>query len=342
MKCYGQTFLVTGGAGYIGSHTVVKLLEAGAKVIVLDNLSNAKRDVLKRIDIVTNKRPDFILGDIRDHSLLRSVFNNHRLDAVLHFAGLKAVGESEAIPLKYYDNNVNGSITLIDEMYRSGVKKIVFSSSATVYGDSNAVQYTETTPLKPINVYGRTKLIVEEILRDVKISDPEWKIALLRYFNPVGAHESGLLGEEPAGIPNNLMPYIAQVATGKRERLQIFGADYPTSDGTGERDYIHVEDLAAGHLAALAKLDDTSKILTFNLGTGRPYSVLEVIRAFERAAGVVIPFEIIARRAGDLAAYYADPSLAESELGWKAKLDIERMCADVWRWQTSHLSREHP
>ena len=328
------TILVTGGTGYIGSHTVVQLLEAGNKVVILDNLCNSKREVINRIETITGRRPEFILGDIRDRATLRSLFNSHQIDAVIHFAGLKAVGESEAKPLMYYDNNVSGSVVLFEEMARAGVKNVVFSSSATVYGDPGVVQYTEDLPLKPVNVYGRTKLMVEDILRDLKKSDPAWRIALLRYFNPVGAHESGLIGEDPSGIPNNLMPFVAQVAVGKRPKLQIFGNDYPTPDGTGKRDYIHVDDLAAGHLAALKALNQSPETVTVNLGTGRPYSVLEMVNAFAVASGKPVPYEIAPRRAGDLPEYYADPSLAKQRLGWEAQYDIERMCADTWRWQS--------
>lgn len=329
-----QQILVTGGAGYIGSHTVVQLLEAGAQVIVLDNLCNSKREVINRIEKITGRRPEFAVGDIRDRALLRSVFNNHKIDSVIHFAGLKAVGESEAEPLKYYDNNVSGSVVLFEEMARAGVKTLVFSSSATVYGDPGVVQYTEDLPLKPVNVYGRTKLMVEDVLRDLKKADSTWRIALLRYFNPVGAHESGLIGEDPSGIPNNLMPFVAQVAVGKREKLTIFGDDYPTLDGTGMRDYIHVDDLAAGHLAALNVLSASAKTLTVNLGSGRPYSVLEMVNAFADASCKPVPYEVTQRRAGDLPEYYADPSLAKRLLGWQARHDIDRMCADTWRWQS--------
>lgn len=329
-----QHILVTGGTGYIGSHTVVQLLEAGNQVVILDNLCNSKREVVNRIEQITGKRPDLVIGDIRDRATLRSLFANHAIDAVIHFAGLKAVGESVAEPLKYYDNNVSGSVVLFEEMARANVKTLVFSSSATVYGDPGVVQYTEDLPLKPVNVYGRTKLMVEDILRDHKHADPCWRIALLRYFNPVGAHQSGLIGEDPSGIPNNLMPFIAQVAVGKREKLQIFGNDYPTSDGTGKRDYIHVDDLAAGHLAALKALNQSPATITVNLGTGRPYSVLEVINAFSAVSGKPVPYEIAPRRAGDLPEYYAEPSLAKQLLGWVAQHDIERMCADTWRWQS--------
>ena len=328
-----QHILVTGGTGYIGSHTVVQLLEAGNKVVILDNLCNSKREVVNRIEQITGKRPDLVIGDIRDRATLRSLFANQSIDAVIHFAGLKAVGESVAEPLKYYDNNVSGSVVLFEEMARAGVKTLVFSSSATVYGDPGVVQYTEDLPLKPVNVYGRTKLMVEDILRDLKNADPAWRIALLRYFNPVGAHESGLIGEDPTGIPNNLMPFIAQVAVGKRDKLQIFGNDYPTPDGTGKRDYIHVDDLAAGHLAALKALKQSPETITVNLGTGRPYSVLEMVNAFAAASGKPVPYEIAPRRAGDLPEYYAEPSLAKERLGWVAQHDIGRMCKDTWRWQ---------
>lgn len=329
-----QHILVTGGTGYIGSHTVVQLLEAGNKVVILDKLCNSKREVVNRIEQITGKRPDLVVGDIRDRATLRSLFANQAIDAVIHFAGLKAVGESVAEPLKYYDNNVSGSVVLFEEMARANVKTLVFSSSATVYGDPGVVQYTEDLPLTPVNVYGRTKLMVEDMLRDLKHADPAWRIALLRYFNPVGAHESGMIGEDPSGIPNNLMPFVAQVAVGKREKLAVFGCDYPTPDGTGKRDYIHVDDLAAGHLAALNVLNQSPETLTVNLGTGRPYSVLEMISAFAAASGKPVPYEIAPRRAGDLPEYYAEPSLAKQLLGWEAEHDIDRMCADTWRWQS--------
>lgn len=329
--------LVTGGAGYIGTHTVVQLLEAGFSVVIFDNLSNSCRTVLDRIVKLTGKHPEFIEGDIRDRGALRNTFKNHSISAVIHFAGLKAVGESEAQPLKYYDNNVSGSVVLFEEMARAGIKTVVFSSSATVYGDPGYAQYREDTPLAPVNVYGRTKLMVEDILRDIKKAQPSWRIALLRYFNPVGAHASGMIGEDPSGVPNNLMPFIAQVALGKREKLSVFGGDYPTPDGTGRRDYIHVEDLAAGHLAALTLLSHrTESFITVNLGTGRPYSVLEMVRSFEKASGKRVPFEIVDRRVGDLAEYYADPKLAKKILGWEARLGIDRMCEDTWRWQNNN------
>ncbi len=328
-----KTVLVTGGAGYIGSHTVVQLLDAGFEVIVFDCLCNSKRLVIDRINSLTGRRPDFIEGDIRDRKALQNVFRHHTIHAVIHFAGLKAVGESEAEPLKYYDNNVTGSLILFEEMASAGIHKLIFSSSATVYGDPGYARYQEDTPLAPVNVYGRTKFMVEEMLRDLKKAQPQWRIALLRYFNPVGAHASGLIGEDPSGIPNNLMPFIAQVAAGKREKVFVFGNDYGTPDGSGLRDYLHVDDLAAGHLAALAVLQQQSDLITVNLGTGQPYSVFEMIRAFEKASGRPVPYQIVARRAGDLAEYYTEPGCAKKLLGWQAKYDIDRMCQDTWRWQ---------
>ena len=330
-----ETILVTGGTGYIGSHTAVQLINAGYKVVILDNLCNSKRDVINRLETITGVRPEFVVGDIRDRQLLRSVFNNHSISAVIHFAGLKAVGESVAMPLAYYDNNVSGSIVLFEEMARAGVKTLVFSSSATVYGDPASVPITEDFPLGATNPYGQSKLMVEHILRDLHQSDPSWKIALLRYFNPVGAHESGLIGEDPSGIPNNLMPFIAQVAVGKRARLQVFGNDYPTPDGTGVRDYIHVDDLAQGHLSAINALTQHLGLITVNLGTGQGYSVLDMIQAFEKASGRTIAYDIVARRPGDIAACYADPTRAKTLLGWQAQHGIDRMCADAWRWQST-------
>ena len=330
-----ETILVTGGTGYIGSHTAVQLINAGYKVVILDNLCNSKRDVINRLESITGVRPEFVVGDIRDRQLLRSVFNNHSISAVLHFAGLKAVGESVAMPLAYYDNNVSGSIVLFEEMARAGVKTLVFSSSATVYGDPASVPITEDFPLGATNPYGQSKLMVEHILRDLHQSDPSFKIALLRYFNPVGAHESGLIGEDPSGIPNNLMPFIAQVAVGKREKLAVFGNDYPTPDGTGVRDYIHVDDLAQGHLAAINALTQNPGLITVNLGTGQGYSVLDMIQAFEKASGKTIAYDIVARRPGDIAACYADPTRAKTLLGWQAQHGIDRMCADAWRWQST-------
>lgn len=330
-----ETILVTGGAGYIGSHTVLKLLDAGFSVVIFDNLSNSSPVVVDRIAAIAGKAPLFVQGDVRDRAALKRVFQAHSFSAVMHFAGLKAVGESEADPLKYYDNNVSGSLALLEAMAQASVQSIVFSSSATVYGYPGYEQYHEDTPLAPVNVYGRSKLVIEEALRDMHRAHPSWRVALLRYFNPVGAHASGMMGEDPAGPPDNLMPYIAQVAVGKRPRLSVFGGDYPTPDGTGRRDYIHVEDLAAGHLAALRALRrGPDALLTVNLGTGRPYSVLEMIQAFERASGKPVPYDIVGRRAGDLPEYYADPSLAKQVLGWEARLGVDRMCEDTWRWQS--------
>ncbi|MBU3627612.1 UDP-glucose 4-epimerase GalE [Polynucleobacter sp. AP-Reno-20A-A9] len=330
-----KKILVTGGAGYIGSHTVVQLLNSGKEIVILDNLSNSSLGVIKRIEGLTGKAVEFIEGDIRDRALVRATFEQHAFDSVMHFAGLKAVGESEAFPLKYFDNNVSGSIVLFEEMMLANVNQLIFSSSATVYGNPGSVCYTEETPVSPINVYGRTKLMVEDILRDLRKANPALKVALLRYFNPVGAHESGQIGENPFGKPNNLMPFMTQVAIGAQEKLMVYGNDYPTPDGTGLRDYIHVEDLAAGHLAALKALEQNASI-TVNLGTGKPYSVFDMIKAFEAASGVKIPYEVVARRAGDLSEYYADPTLAKKVLRWEAQLGIDRMCADSWRWQKNN------
>ena len=325
--------LVTGGTGFIGSHTAVELIAAGYDVFIIDNLCNSKTSVLDRIERIASRRPGFAQIDVRDRSALRQLFSAHRFDAVMHFAGLKAIGESVERPLAYYDNNVSGSVALVECMLDAGVKTMVFSSSAAVYGEPAAVPIREDFPLSASNPYGRTKLMIEEILRDVATTDPAWRIALLRYFNPVGAHSSGLIGEDPNGIPNNLMPYIAQVAVGKLKELPVFGADYPTPDGTGVRDYIHVVDLARGHLAALSALRERSGVLTVNLGTGRGYSVLEMVRAFAAASGKAVPYRILARRPGDIAQCYADPALACEMLGWQAQLGIEAMCADTWRWQ---------
>jgi UDP-glucose 4-epimerase len=329
-----MNILVTGGLGYIGSHTCVALLDAGHEPVALDNLSNTQAGVRDRVERITGKRLPFIEADIRDRAALTAVFANERFDAVIHFAGLKAVGESVAQPLRYYDNNVTGSVTLFECMAQAGVKSLVFSSSATVYGDPATVPIEEDFPLSATNPYGRSKLHIEEILGDLHVADPSWRIALLRYFNPVGAHESGLIGEAPNGIPNNLMPYIAQVATGQRDSLSVFGGDYPTPDGTGVRDYIHVTDLADGHVKVLDKLAATPALLTYNLGTGRGSSVLDMVRAFEQASGKPIPFRIVDRRPGDIAACYAAPARAERELGWKATRGVDAMCADTWRWQS--------
>ena len=325
--------LVTGGAGYIGSHTVVALLEAGMDVVIIDNLSNAKLSVIDRIEQIAKRRPEFVEADIRDRSALKVVFSRHTIEAVIHFAGLKAVGESVVQPLRYYDNNLAGSIVLFEEMAAARVKQLVFSSSATVYGDPESVPIREDAALSATNPYGQTKLMIELILRDIAKADPEWRIAMLRYFNPVGAHSSGIIGEDPNGIPNNLMPYIAQVAGGRLERLSVFGGDYPTRDGTGIRDYIHVVDLARGHLKALDALDSTNGVLTVNLGTGTGYSVLDMIKAFEDASGKQIPYRIVGRRAGDIAQCYADPAYASKALNWRAELGVDDMCADTWRWQ---------
>jgi UDP-glucose 4-epimerase len=327
--------LVTGGMGYIGSHTCVELLNAGHHVVILDNLCNADRGVQQRIEKITGKPVGFVEADIRDRAAVEAAFNMHNIDAVIHFAGLKAVGESVAQPLRYYDNNVTGSIVLFETMAKFGVTTLVFSSSATVYGDPASVPITEDFPLSATNAYGRSKLMIEEMLRDVSRAEPTWRIALLRYFNPVGAHESGLIGEEPQGIPNNLVPYIAQVATGQREKLSVYGGDWPTPDGTGMRDYIHVVDLAIGHVKTLDKLATSSGVVTYNLGTGRGNSVLEMVRAFEQASGRPIPYQIVARRPGDIAKCYADPARASAELGWTATRDIAQMCADSWRYQTT-------
>ena len=325
--------LVTGGAGYIGSHTCVELLQAGHDVVVYDNLSNASAEVLQRVETITGRAPQLVIGDIRNEDLLTEAMEG--CDAVIHFAGLKAVGESVENPLEYYDNNVHGTLCLLRSMQRSGVKSLVFSSSATVYGDPEFLPLTEDHPLRSTNPYGQTKLVIEEMLRDLYRSDDSWKIMILRYFNPVGAHESGLIGEDPRGIPNNLMPYVAQVAVGRREFLSVFGGDYPTQDGTGVRDYIHVVDLAGGHLKALEALR-TPQCTAVNLGTGRGHSVLEVVRAFAEASGREIPYRIVPRRDGDIAACYADPSLAERMLGWKATRDLRTMCRDAWNFQSKN------
>ena len=330
-----MNILVTGGMGYIGSHTCVELLNAGHHVVMLDNLCNSERGVQERVERITGKPVGFVEADIRDRGAVEAAFDMHAFDAVIHFAGLKAVGESVAQPLRYYDNNVTGSIVLFETMAKFGVQTLVFSSSATVYGDPASVPITEDFPLSATNAYGRSKLMIEEMLRDVARAEPDWRIALLRYFNPVGAHESGLIGEEPQGIPNNLVPYIAQVANGQREKLSVYGGDYPTPDGTGMRDYIHVVDLALGHVKTLDKLATTDGVVTYNLGTGRGNSVLEMVRAFEQASGKTIPYQIVARRPGDIAKCFADPTRARTELGWTATRDIAQMCADSWRYQST-------
>jgi UDP-glucose 4-epimerase len=328
--------LVTGGAGYIGSHTCVELLQAGYDVVVVDNLSNSKEEALRRVDAIAGKRVEFHKVDLLDEAGLEAVFDRGPVEAVVHFAGLKAVGESVAQPLRYYHNNVTGTLVLLKVMAAHGVKDIVFSSSCTVYGDPHKVPITEDFPLSTTNPYGHTKLIIEDILRDVQAADPSWNAALLRYFNPVGAHASGRIGEDPNGIPNNLVPYIAQVAVGRLGKLSVFGGDYPTPDGTGVRDYIHVVDLAIGHLKALQKLRQKPGVVTYNLGTGQGCSVLEVLAAFERASGRAIPYQIVRRRPGDVALTYADPSKANRELGWRAVRGLDEMCADVWRWQSNN------
>ena len=328
--------LVTGGAGYIGSHTCVELLQAGHEVAVVDNLCNSREEALRRVERIAGRPLAFHRADVRERDALRRVFNAQPIDAVIHFAGLKAVGESVAQPLRYYDNNVGGSVALLEVMAECGVTQIAFSSSATVYGDPQSVPITEDAPTGATNPYGRSKLMVEDLLRDLAASKPQWRIALLRYFNPVGAHASGAIGEDPDGIPNNLLPFVAQVAVGRLPQLQVFGDDYPTPDGTGVRDYIHVVDLARGHLAALKWLAANSGVLTVNLGTGRGYSVLEMVRAFAQASGRKIPHRMGPRRPGDIAACWADPSLAQKVLGWRAELGIEAMCEDAWRWQQSN------
>jgi UDP-glucose 4-epimerase len=326
--------LVTGGAGYIGSHTCVELLTAGHEVVVVDNLSNSRIAALQRVEKITGKSIPFVIADLNDRDAMREIFRTYPVDAVIHFAGLKAVGESVVKPLLYYHNNVCGSIVLFETMAEFGVKRLVFSSSATVYGDPHTVPIRESFPLVATNPYGRTKLMIEDILRDLAVSDSSWRIALLRYFNPVGAHQSGLIGEDPNDIPNNLMPFVSQVAVGRRKELSVFGNDYPTHDGTGVRDYIHVMDLAAGHLAALEVLDRHNTTLMVNLGTGQGYSVLDMVQAFEKASDRPVPYRIAERRLGDIASCYADPALAFELMGWRAERDLETMCRDAWRWQS--------
>ncbi|WP_119011500.1 UDP-glucose 4-epimerase GalE [Vibrio superstes] len=327
--------LVTGGLGYIGSHTCVQMLEAGMEPIIVDNLCNAKEEVLLRIEALTGTKPKFHLGDIRDESFLGSVFSQHDIAAVIHFAGLKAVGESVAKPLEYYDNNVNGSLVLCRCMRKAGVTSLVFSSSATVYGDPEIVPITEDSPTgATTNPYGRSKYMVEQCLSDLFDAENDWSITLLRYFNPVGAHPTGSMGEDPQGIPNNLMPFIAQVAVGRREKLAVFGDDYPTPDGTGVRDYIHVMDLADGHIAALKAVGKEAGLHIYNLGTGRGSSVLEMVEAFAKACGKPVPYEICPRRQGDIAECWASTQKAQQELGWKASRSVEAMTADTWNWQS--------
>lgn len=327
-----KQILLTGGTGYIGSHTAVELINKGQEIVILDNLVNSKADVIDRIEQITGERPEFIEVDLLNGKALEEVFSEHDFDMVIHFAGLKAVGESVAQPLKYYENNVVGSINLIATMRRHSVKNIIFSSSATVYGEPGVVCYTEDLPTGQniSNPYGKTKYMIEEILRDAQAADADFNVTLLRYFNPIGAHESGLIGEDPNGIPNNLLPYVAKVAAGELPKLNVFGGDYETLDGTAIRDYIHVVDLAKGHVAAM---DNLTGLKIYNLGSGRGHSVLEVVKAFEAAAEKSIPYEIVGRRAGDLPEYFADPSKAERELGWRTEKTLKQACADIWRWQ---------
>ncbi|MEI4828893.1 UDP-glucose 4-epimerase GalE [Bacillus sp. FJAT-53711] len=330
--------LVTGGAGYIGTHTCVELLNADYEIVVVDNFSNSKLEALERVREITGKDFAFYQVDLLDKDALDTVFYENKIDAVIHFAGLKAVGESVALPLWYYHNNITGTLVLCEAMKKYGVQKMVFSSSATVYGMSERVPISENFSLGATNPYGRTKQMIEEILRDLYVSDHNWSVALLRYFNPVGAHKSGRIGEDPNGIPNNLMPYIAQVAVGKLNKLSVFGNDYPTQDGTGVRDYIHVMDLAIGHLKALEQVMETTGVNVYNLGTGRGYSVLEMVAAFEKASGRKIPYHIMKRRPGDVGICFANPSKAKDKLGWTANRGIEEMCEDSWRWQINNLN----
>ena len=333
-----KTILITGGTGFIGSHACVALAQSGHQLVILDNLCNSRADVIDHLATLCGKRPVFIQGDIRDSAILDSLFAAHPISAVMHFAGLKAVGESAEKPLDYYDNNVTGTLQLLAAMGRAAVKTLVFSSSATVYGDPASVPIREDFHRSATNPYGRTKLVIEDILADLYQADPQWRIARLRYFNPVGAHESGLIGEAPQGLPNNLMPYVAQVAAGQREYLNVWGDDYPTIDGTGVRDYIHVCDLADGHVAALDYLNRVHGLLTLNLGTGRGHSVLEMVNVFEKVSGHVIPYEIGPRRDGDIAKCWADTTLAQQLLNWKASRGLEQMCADAWRWQQGSVA----
>lgn len=328
------TILLTGAAGYIASHTWLALLAAGHQVVGVDDFSNSSPEVLNRLQRLSGQAPVFERADICDAAAVEVLLQRHRIDAAVHFAAFKAVGESVAMPLAYYRNNVGGLVTVCSALQRHGIRRFVFSSSATVYGDPEQLPITETSRLTVTNPYGQTKLIGETLLRDLGVADPAWQTATLRYFNPVGAHESGLIGEDPRGTPNNLMPYVAQVAVGRREQLQVFGDDYPTPDGTGVRDYIHVVDLAQGHVAALARLFDHPGSVTVNLGTGQGYSVLDVVRAYAAASGRAVPYRIMPRRAGDVAACYADPTLAARLLGWRAQHGLDRMCADSWRWQS--------
>ena len=333
-----QTVLVTGGAGFIGSHTCVELLERGYDVVVVDNLCNSSEKSLARVQQITGKAVTFYQVDLLDKPALDEIFANHKIDAVIHFAGLKAVGESTQIPLTYYHNNLTGTLMLLESMAQASVFNLVFSSSATVYGDKNPIPYVEHFPLSSTSPYGRTKVMIEQFLQDAHAADNRWNVSLLRYFNPVGAHPSGLIGEDPNGIPNNLMPFITQVAVGKREQLSVFGGDYPTHDGTGVRDYIHVVDLAIGHIKALEKLaqQEQASIAAYNLGAGKGYSVLDVVKAFEHASGQTIAYTIAPRRAGDIAEFYADANKAKAELNWEVTLDLDAMCRDAWNWQSNN------
>ncbi len=328
--------LLTGGAGYIGSHTCLEMLNAGYELVVVDNLSNSKETALQRVQEITGKSLTFYKVDLRDRPALEEVFQRESVEGVIHFAGLKAVGESVSIPLRYYHNNLTGTLVLCEVMKQFGVRNLVFSSSCTVYGEPKSVPITEDFPLSATNPYGYSKLMIEQILRDLHHAEPEWNITLLRYFNPVGAHSSGRIGEDPSGIPNNLLPYVAQVAVGRHPHVRVFGDDYPTPDGTGVRDYIHVIDLAQGHIKALQKLESNPGLVTYNLGTGRGFSVLEVIHAFEQACGKPIPYQIYARRPGDVPTSYADASKAQRELGWSAQRGMTEMCADMWKWQSAN------
>lgn len=331
-----MAILVTGGAGYIGCHTCVELLLAGYEVVVIDNLSNSKEEALKRVCQITGRRLEFIKADLLDRQAVEAIFESYEIESVVHFAGLKAVGESCSIPLKYYMNNITGTLVLCESMQKYNVKNLVFSSSATVYGEPEKVPILEYFPLSATNPYGRTKLMIEEILGDLYRSDSSWNIVVLRYFNPIGAHHSGLIGEDPNGIPNNLVPYISQIAIGRLRELSVYGNDYPTYDGTGVRDYIHVVDLAKGHLKAIEKLHEAPGIVYYNLGTGKGYSVLDMIRAFSKACGRDIPYKVAGRRPGDIAACFANPEKAYRELGWKAQKGLEEMCEDTWRWQKNN------
>jgi UDP-glucose 4-epimerase len=334
--------LVTGGAGYIGSHTVVELVQAGMTPVIVDNFSNSRREVLGRLEQIVGQAVECHEADVTDRAALKKIVEAVKPDAAIHFAGWKAVGESVKKPLLYYRNNLLSTIVLAEVLQEAGVKQIIFSSSATVYGDPDKVPIPETAALRATNPYGQTKLMNEQILKDVAVADNAWKVTLLRYFNPVGAHESGLIGEDPQGVPNNLMPFVAQVAAGRREKLSVFGNDYDTPDGTGVRDYLHVVDLAQAHVKAVQHLDQQSGVAVYNLGTGKGYSVLDMVKAFERASGKKIPYEIVARRPGDIATCYADPTLAGQELGWKANKTLVEMCADTWHWQSTNPNGYEP